>query len=81
VAPGGRDARDLHALLEVYEELPPPFRTPDTRFGDAWEGPRYATREPLLDAPRNAFEQRLFDEARSYTWLCYARLGENARRA
>jgi hypothetical protein len=74
VPPGGRDARDLRELLEVYEELPPPFRVSDTRFGDAWEGARYATPAPLLDAAHDPFQRVLLDEARSYTWLCYARL-------
>lgn len=73
VAPNEDDARMLRERLEVYAELPPVFRTPQTRFGDPWDA-RLPTPPPLLEAPEHRWQRIFLEDAQSYTWLAYARL-------
>jgi hypothetical protein len=71
-AEDGADAAYLRDVLEVYEELPPVFRTYQTRWKTAWD--EIPTPEPLLTNVEQPYQRLFLDEATSYTWLCYARI-------
>jgi len=74
VSPNTADAQRLREIVEVYQELPPIFKLDRTRWGDLWTDERYPTPEPLLLAVERPYQQRYFDEAKWYTWMCYVRL-------
>lgn len=74
--PNSNDADLLRDIIDVYEELPPIFKTPETRWGDAWDDERYPTPKPLLESVARPFEQVYLDEATGYTWLCYVKLND-----
>lgn len=71
----GDDAAYLRDALEIYEELPPVFAVPTTRWGTGWHE-HGSTPEPLLTKVEQPYQQLFLDEAQSYTWMCYARLKE-----
>jgi len=70
------DAKELRENLDIYAELPPVFKTERTRWGDAWDN--YPTPDPLLTSVDHEYQQIYLDEAKNYTWLCYARLRPQA---
>ncbi len=74
VEPNQDDAAWLHQNLEVYQELPPPFRSELTRWGDPWQDAVYPTPEPLLQTIEEDGLRVYQQEAVDYTWLCYAQL-------
>lgn len=73
VPPNDADAAYFRSIAEVYEELPPVFKTTTTRWGDPWDD-RYPTPEPLLTSLTQPYQQVFLDEAGWYTWMCYVRL-------
>ncbi|MBF0110248.1 MAG: hypothetical protein HQL76_13850 [Magnetococcales bacterium] len=74
IPPNSRDARYLMENLDVYQEMPPVFKKRTTRWGGDWDDPALGTPEPLLDSVQAPWQQVFFDEAASYTWMCYLRL-------
>lgn len=62
----------LHSVLDVYEELPPVFTHRYTRWHTEWD--EIQTPAPLLTKIEHPYQQLFFDEAVSYTWMCYAKL-------
>jgi len=61
-------------FVEEYQELPPIFKTKNTRWGDEWTEEKYPTKTPLLeDIYSNEFPL-FFQEAPYYTWICLMRL-------
>lgn len=64
--------------VKVYQELPPIFKTETTRWGDPWSDPEYPTEKPLLPSHENKKFPEFFEEADSYTWICYMELRESA---
>ncbi len=68
------DSRMLRKHLEVYYEFPPVFKTDKTRWGDEWNEETYPTPRPLLERPTKPSHELFRDEARYYTWICYAKL-------
>ena len=66
------DTAYLERHLEVYQELPPVFKLEHTRWGDSWGS--YSTPEPLLHSVEEQWQQVFWDEADTYTWMCYARI-------
>lgn len=68
------DARYLRETLVTYYEFPPIFKPERTRWGDTWEDEHYPTPDPLLSSVEATYQQRYWDEATDYTWICYARL-------
>jgi hypothetical protein len=59
--------------VKIYYEFPPLFQTELTRWGVKWEAPTFLGPEPLLSRP-DPTTQIFFDEAQSYTWICYVQL-------
>lgn len=74
VLPNRVDAESLQRRLAVYQELPPVFKPETTRWGDPWDQEHYPTPEPLLQRVTAPYQQLYYDEAKDYTWICYARL-------
>lgn len=74
IPPNRADAARLMENLSVYYEFPPVFKTSLTRWGDPWDDEKYPTPLPLLERVEAPFQQVYLDEARDYTWMCYARL-------
>lgn len=64
----------LRQNLEVYHELPPVFKTEQTRWGDVWADEDYPTPKPLLAAVEEEYQQLFWDDAKGYTWMCYAKI-------
>jgi hypothetical protein len=64
----------LRENTDIYQELPPVFRVPRTRWGDEWNDASYPTPEPLLTAVEAPYQQVFLDEAQAYTWMCYVRV-------
>jgi hypothetical protein len=60
--------------LNVYQEMPPIFIDPTTRWGDEWDPEVYETEEPLLTNELSLKYPTLFEERKSYTWICYMEL-------
>ena len=75
------DAKYLKQSLEVYYEFPPIFKAERTRWGDLWDDENYPTPEPLLNSVEREYQQLYVDEAVYYTWMCYVKLINHARRA
>jgi hypothetical protein len=76
IAPNDRDAAYVRSIADTYQELPPVFTTPLTRWGDRWE--HYRTERPLLTRVDAPYQQVFLDEAQSYTWMCYVHLATRA---
>ncbi|MDB4893159.1 MAG: uncharacterized protein JWL61_5014 [Gemmatimonadetes bacterium] len=74
ITPNASDDAKLRQVIDVYEEMPPVFTLPVTRWGDAWDNENYPTPEPLLASVTEPWQQVYYDEAQWYTWLCYVRL-------
>jgi hypothetical protein len=73
IAAGREHAAEMRRIAEVYLELPPIFKLPETRWGDAWDD-RLPTPSPLLQEVAQPYQQLYLDEAKWYTWMCYLRL-------
>tara|TARA_R110000824_G_scaffold3379_2_gene15982 strand:- start:4018 stop:4812 length:795 start_codon:yes stop_codon:yes gene_type:complete len=71
------DYERFSKCVKTYQELPPIFKTERTRWGDSWTAPKYPTKEPLLPEHENKNFPTFFEEADSYTWICYMELREN----
>ncbi len=70
--PTTQDSEYLREVLEIYDELPPVFQTPLTRWGDAWAN--YPTNPPLLTQMSEAYQQILWNDTKDYTWMAYAKI-------
>lgn len=57
--------------VDVYQEMPPIYKIPTTRWGDAWDDDIYASPEPLLEMNTSDKYPVYLAEAPSYTWICY----------
>ena len=68
------DYRYLIKALDLYQEMPPIFKSPTTRWGDEWSGQDYITPEPLLTEFNILEYQTFFAEKLDYTWICYMEL-------
>lgn len=73
VKPNADDEGRLREIIDVYEELPPVFKIPQTRWNIPWDD-KMPTPEPLLTDVREPYQQLYLDEAKWYTWMCYVRL-------
>jgi hypothetical protein len=78
VEPNDVDAVHLRRNLEVYYEFPPVIRARETRWGDTWSDTKYPTPAALLEKPASDEHRVYAEEARDYTWICYARLRAGA---
>jgi hypothetical protein len=58
----------------IYQEMPPIFSSPLTRWGDDWHQEDYNTLEPLLTQDDAMQHPELFKEKLEYTWICYMEL-------
>jgi hypothetical protein len=58
-------------FVQTYQELPPIFKLEKTRWGDDWN---YPTEDPLVPIERKNEFDVFFNEALSYTWICYLQL-------
>jgi hypothetical protein len=65
------DYEKFDNCVKIYQELPPIFKTKETRWGDEWEENRYPTKPPLLTEDRKKEYPVFYEEANSYTWICY----------
>jgi len=61
-------------FVKLYQELPPIFKLDKTRWGDNWQEPKYPTEQPLLSLEEKDTFPVFFEEADSYTWICYMEL-------
>jgi len=66
------DAMYLKKELNTYYEFPPVFVREKTRWGDKWEEPEYPTSVPLFKTIEDESLRLFYEEAQSYTWICYA---------
>jgi hypothetical protein len=74
VLPNKNHFKMVDKIIKTYFEFPPVFKTQTTRWGDEWNDENYPTEKPLLDlSEKNNFEIA-FNEAKSYTWICYVEL-------
>jgi hypothetical protein len=73
VVPNDRDSKVLKDICETYQEYPPIFKIPTTRWGSAWDE-SLPTEEPLLSKVSEDYQQLFLDEAKWYTWICYVKL-------
>ena len=60
--------------VKTYQELPPVFKTEKTRWGDNWDDKNYPTEKALLSNEEKDKFDIFFEEAASYTWMCYLEL-------
>ena len=74
IPPNDVDATYLRRNLEAYYEFPPVFKAERTRWGDPWDDVNYPTPGALLSSVEKEYQQKYMDEAKNYTWMCYARL-------
>jgi len=74
ILPNKEDAQFLSEILEVYYEFPPVFKATQTRWGDDWTENNYPTPQPLYTAIKAKEFQVFEQEARDYTWICYAQI-------
>ena len=65
----------FYTYVNHYQELPPLFKVDTTRWGDKWAEPAYLTPPALLNNKDRSKYPIFFEEADSYTWICYMRLG------
>ena len=68
------DAKYLRENLQIYFEFPPVLKVAETRFGVPWDEQNCPTSKPLLDSVERDYQRMFLEDAKSYTWLCYARL-------
>ena len=68
------DAEIALQELEVYYEFPPVFKRELTRWGDDLSQKLYPTPVSLLKEKSSKIHEIFWNEAMSYTWICYARL-------
>jgi len=61
-------------FVKTYEELPPIFKLDKTRWKDKWDPHTYPTIKALLPLEKQNEFPIFFEEALSYTWLCYMEL-------
>lgn len=57
--------------VETYQELPPIFKSEKTRWGDRWDDLNYPTKKQILSIQEKQNFPVFFEEANSYTWICY----------
>lgn len=74
IAPNSHDAAMLGKHLDVYCEFPPVFKSNTTRWGDPWVDDVYPTPAPLLSDDDSTAHPIFSQQAKNYTWICYARL-------
>jgi len=69
------DYEFLKDNIDIYQEMPPIFKSDVTRWGDPWDD-KYPTPDPLLEmTPENMEKYKeFFDERFDYTWICYMEL-------
>ena len=72
VSPNSRDDAYLKDALKVYYEFPPVFVKDTTRWGDAWNEEHYPTPSPLFTNVDSDHLKLFYEEAKFYTWICYA---------
>ena len=64
----------LSSIIDIYQEMPPIFKSRNTRWGDAWDDDNYPTPEPLL-SDNDVLRYKEFSlERLDYTWICYIEL-------
>ena len=66
---------EFQKRVKHYQELPPIFKTEETRWHDEWDEIKYPTSDALLNCDFKEKYPLFFTEADSYTWICYMRLG------
>lgn len=74
IAPNDVDSKLLQKNLDIYYEFPPIFKPGKTRWGDDWEETSYPTPKPILEQSNKTTHKVFWDEALSYTWICYVML-------
>ena len=65
----------FYNFVKHYQELPPIFKTKNTRWGDEWNDANYTTPPAILNRQYQEKYPIFFEEANSYTWICYIYLG------
>ena len=65
------DYERLTEVIEIYQEMPPIFKTDKTRWGDDWNEQKYPTKKPYLILEESDRYPLYLEEASSYTWICY----------
>ena len=68
IPPNAIDKFFLRSNLKTYQEFPSPFRLEKNRFGYEW------METSLLATPVSAAQELLFDEADSFTYMCYVEI-------
>jgi hypothetical protein len=64
----------LSSIVDIYEEMPPIFKSSKTRWGDDWSDINYPTPEPLLEENQAMKYSQFAIEKLDYTWICYIEL-------
>jgi hypothetical protein len=54
--------------IETYQELPASFHRKTNRFGFEWK------EDSIFDTPKTEAQQLLYNEAMSYTYMCFVEL-------
>ncbi len=64
------DLKYFEDNVNIYQEMPPIFKSKTTRWGDNWDD-EYPTPEPLLGSGDETKYPVFFNEKKDYTWICY----------
>lgn len=67
------DLKYFEDNVEIYQEMPPLFKSDFTRWGDPWDE-NYPTPLELIDIKDHEKYPIFFNEKKDYTWICYLEL-------
>ena len=59
---------------KIYKEFPPIFKKEFNRWGDLWDNKKYFTEKPILSDYYKDKYPTAYNEAKTYTWICYIKL-------
>mgnify|MGYP001422475730 CR=1 FL=1 len=74
IAPNIKHKKEFLKNIKVYKEFPPIFKKEYNRFGDLWDNEKFSNEKPLLSENFKDKYPLAFEEASTYTWLCYMKL-------
>jgi len=60
--------------IDIYKEFPPIFKKEYNRWGELWDNKKYFTEKPILSDDYKEKFSTAYNEAKSYTWICYIKL-------
>lgn len=74
IPPNSVHAKYVRENIETYITLPPLCKSEKTRWGDDWDEVNFPTPPALLSVDKIEKHPIIYEEANSYTWICYVKL-------